>query len=165
MLAVSAAGAAQTRTPIVSAIDAHVGAVPAIVSIAGRELPAPNSVIVFPEHTPALIRQGGPMALSGSTLTLTYESGLIVRGTYGADSVSWEALSGPAKGRTGTERIYVQEIPPATYFVSWVEASGTTVSQVVDLNSRRVWSFVTYPTANAREAMLDRGTISIGGED
>lgn len=100
------------------------------------------------------------MTLTGRTLTLTYQSGLIVRGTYGADSVSWEALSGPAQGRTGTERTYVHALSPTTYFVSWVEASGTTVSQVLDLDSRRVWAFVTYPTGATREAMMDRGTIS-----
>lgn len=127
------------------------------------ELPAPNAVVVFAggNAAPARGMNGGPMTLSGRTLTLTYESGLIVRGRYGADSVSWEALSGPAKGATGTERTYVSELSPARYFVSWVEASGTTVSQVLDLETRQVWSFVTYATGGSRHAMLDRGSIAI----
>lgn len=104
------------------------------------------------------------MTLSGKTLTLTYNSGLIVRGTYSADSVRWEALAGPAKGSTGSERTYVQALSPTTWFVSWVEASGTTVSQILDLDARKVWAFVTFAAGNARQATLDHGSITIERE-
>lgn len=129
------------------------------------ELPAPNSVVIFPDSdTTSLAQSGGSMTLSGKTLTLTYNSGLIVRGTYSADSVRWEALAGPAKGSTGSERTYVQALSPTTWFVSWVEASGTTVSQILDLDARKVWAFVTFAAGNARQATLDHGSITIERE-
>ena len=126
------------------------------------ELPAPNSVIVFagPSSGPPA-PPGGSMTLHGKTLTLKYESGLIVRGRYTADSVSWEAVSGPAKGSRGTERTYVYALSQNRFFVNWLEASGTTVSQILDFDASQVLSFVTYTAAGTRQATLDRGAITI----
>jgi hypothetical protein len=101
------------------------------------------------------------MTITGKTLTLTYDSGLVVRGRYGPDSVTWEALSGPAQGSAGTEHTYVHELSPTFYFVNWIESSGTIVSQVLDLESRQVWSFISYRVDGARQAMLDRGSVSV----
>jgi hypothetical protein len=126
------------------------------------ELPAPNSVVVFagPSSVPPA-PPGGSMTLHGKTLTLEYESGLIVRGRYTADSVSWEALSGPAKGSRGTERTYVYALSQNRFFVNWIEASGTTVSQILDFDAGQVLSFVTYTAGGTRQATLDRGAITI----
>lgn len=126
------------------------------------ELPAPNSVIMFasPSSLP-LARPGGLMTLNGKTLTLTYETGLIVRGRYSADVVTWEALSGPATGSRGTERTHVYAVSQNRFFVNWIESSGTTVSQILDLDVGQVWSFVTYSVDGTRQGTLDRGTITI----
>lgn len=99
--------------------------------------------------------------LDGTTVVLNYESGLRVRGKYGRDTVEWEALEGPARGTTGTERTYVREIGPGMYFVSWLEASGTTVSQVLDLPAGRVLSFITYEHDGERRALLDAGSVEL----
>jgi hypothetical protein len=99
--------------------------------------------------------------LDGTTVVLTYDSGLRVRGKYGPDTLEWEALEGPDRGATGTERTYVREIGPGTYFVSWLEASGTTVSQVLDLPAGSVLSFITYEDEGERMALLDAGSVEL----
>ena len=83
---------------------------------------------------------------------------------YTADSVAWEALSGPAKGSRGTERTYVYALSQNRFFVNWIEASGTTVSQILDLEAGQVWSFVTYGAGSTRQGTLDRGLITIEDE-
>lgn len=103
------------------------------------------------------------MTLTGKRLRFKYRSGLEVAGIYEAGSVAWEAFTGPAQGSKGTERTHAAEIAPGIHFVSWVEASGTTVSQVIDLNALAVWCFVTYDTGSGREAMLDSGSVVVEG--
>ena len=106
-------------------------------------------------------RQEAPMALVGKKLLFRYESGLEVVGRYAsADTVEWEALTGPAKGTKGTERTHTREVAPGIFFVSWLESSGTTVSQVIDLDTHRVTAFVTYAAGAERQAMLDHGSIT-----
>jgi hypothetical protein len=47
------------------------------------------------------------------------------------------------------------------FFVNWIEASGTTVSQVLDLDAGHVVSFVTYTAGGTRQGTLDRGALTI----
>ena len=69
------------------------------------------------------------MNLLGKKLLFNYQSGLQVIGHYSNPTeVSWEALSGPAKGSKGRESVDTAEIAPNIFFVNWVEKSGTTVS-------------------------------------
>ena len=68
---------------------------------------------------------------------------------------------GPAAGRSDTESIQVATVGEDIHFVCWVEKSGVTVSQVIDLPARRVVSFVTYDTPDGRRGVLDRGSIAI----
>ncbi len=101
------------------------------------------------------------MSLVGKQLLFRYESGLEVVGHYtGEATIEWEARTGPAKGSRGTERTHAREVAPGIFFVSWVESSGTTVSQVLDFNTHQVTAFVTYAAGAERQAMLDRGSIT-----
>ena len=98
--------------------------------------------------------------LWGQSLRLEYESGLRVLGHYrSASRLDWEALSPPETGKTGTEQIHAAEVAPGVYFVSWLEAGGVTVSQVLDLPRGLVRSFVTYPTPQGRQCAFDAGRI------
>ena len=101
------------------------------------------------------------MKLIGKKLLFHYESGLQVIGHYSSPTeVSWEALTGPAKGSTGTESVHMAEIAPSLFFVSWIEKSGTTVSQVLDLNEMVVTGFVTFDTPQGRQSIFDKGTLT-----
>lgn len=101
------------------------------------------------------------MKLLGKKLRFNYESGLQVIGNYsGLTEVTWEALSGPTKGSTGKESVNMAEIAPNIFFVNWVEKSGTTVSQVLDLDSSMATVFVTFDTPNGRQSKFDKGTLT-----
>jgi phenolic acid decarboxylase len=101
------------------------------------------------------------MRLLGKTLLLRYESGLEVIGHYSdSTEVSWEALTGPAKGSKGRESVNIAEVSPNIFFVNWVEESGTTVSQILDLNKSVVTAYVTFDTPNGRQSIFDKGTLT-----
>jgi hypothetical protein len=101
------------------------------------------------------------MKLVGKKLLFNYQSGLQVIGHYSkATEVIWEALTGPMKGSKGTEAVNMAEVAPNIFFVNWVEESGTTVSQVLDLDRSLVTAFVTFETPNGRQSMFDKGTFT-----
>lgn len=100
------------------------------------------------------------MNFVGKRFLFRYASGLEVTGHYrAADQMAWEALSGPSKGSKGTEKIHAQEVAPNVFFISWLEKTGTTVSQVLDLNKMQVTAFVTFDSGNGRQSMFDKGTL------
>jgi phenolic acid decarboxylase len=100
------------------------------------------------------------MTLPGKTFFYRYESGLEVTGHFkSATALDWEALTGPARGTKGTEAIHTLEVTPNVFFVSWLESSGTTVSQVLDLGRGRVAAFVTYDAGEGRRSSFDTGTV------
>ncbi|HEY4366305.1 MAG TPA: phenolic acid decarboxylase [Steroidobacteraceae bacterium] len=100
------------------------------------------------------------MNFVGKTIEIRYSSGLEVRARYDSTTaMTWEALSGPAKGRQGTEIIAAAEVAADVYFISWIEASGTSVSNVVDLGARTVHAYVTFQASEGRQGYLDHGTI------
>lgn len=101
------------------------------------------------------------MKLIGKKLRFDYDSGLQVIGHYSESTeVTWEALTGPAKGTTGRESVNMAEVAPNIFFVNWVEESGTTVSQVLDLDRSRATAFVTFDTPKGRLSMFDKGTLT-----
>lgn len=100
------------------------------------------------------------MTLAGRSFLLTYPTGLRIIGRYAENAVTWEALSGPAAGTTGVERTYTYEVAPGVFFVSWAERSGTTVSQVLDLNNYVVTGFVTFASDSGRSVMSLQGSIA-----
>jgi phenolic acid decarboxylase len=101
------------------------------------------------------------LELIGKRLLFEYESGLQVIGHYSSGTeVSWEALSGPAKGSRGSESVDMAEVSAGIFFVNWIEQSGTTVSQVLDLNKMTVVGFVTFDTPQGRQSIFDKGTLS-----
>ena len=101
------------------------------------------------------------MKLLGKKLIFRYESGLEVIGHYSTPTkVSWEALTGAAKGSKGRESVDMAEIAPNIFLVNWVEKSGTTVSQILDLDKLVVTAFVTFDTPQGRQSMFDKGTLT-----
>ena len=100
------------------------------------------------------------MALQGRKLIYTYKSGLKVEGEFLPGSkVGWRALSGPAAGKSGVETASIAEVRPGLWFISWVESSGTTVSQTLDLDAMTVTNFVTFDAGGTRRGMFDTGTL------
>ncbi|RSS80371.1 MoaF N-terminal domain-containing protein [Streptomyces sp. WAC06614] len=93
-------------------------------------------------------------AFAGHTYVLTLDNGAVLRNTYSADgtTLSWQALEGPMAGHSGQERLSVRAVGEGLYFVNWVEASGMTVSHVMDLHHATVSIYWTYATADGGRA-------------
>ncbi|HSH85660.1 MAG: MoaF C-terminal domain-containing protein [Methylophilus sp.] len=55
-----------------------------------------------------------------------------------SNSLSWACIQGPEKGANGIEKPERFKVADNIYFVSWVEKTGINVSQVINLNTRKV---------------------------
>jgi phenolic acid decarboxylase len=98
--------------------------------------------------------------LAGKSLIYRYRSGLETIGRFEAeDRLEWRGIAGAGAGRSGSEKIFVSQPREKLFFVSWVEASGTVVSQVLDLEAMRVTSFVSFEGSGGRMGMLDEGSL------
>ncbi len=104
-----------------------------------------------------------PLAFVGKTVILRYDSGLEVKAHYpSATELAWEALAGPAKGQRGDEAIEAVQVAPEVFFISWLEEEGTSVSNVLDLGTKRVYAFVTFESGEkGRRSLFDRGTVEV----
>lgn len=72
-----------------------------------------------------------------------YEGGSVYRVTVkDAKSLAWECIKGPEKGAHGIEHPERFKVADKIYFVSWVEKTGIQVSQVINLNSLKVYSTI-----------------------
>lgn len=89
-------------------------------------------------------------AFAGHAYRLEVDNGVVFRNSYSADGTTlhWEALEGPMKGHDGDEKLSVREIRDGVYHINWVEASGMTVSHVMDLTSKTVSVYWTYVGEN-----------------
>lgn len=102
-----------------------------------------------------------PPAFVGKRILIKYDSGLELKAHYrSATQLTWENLTGRTKGQQGTEAIHAVEVAPNVFFISWLEKSGVSVSNVVDLRNRRVSAFITFDAGQGRQAMLDKGTLT-----
>ncbi|WP_406470430.1 MoaF-related domain-containing protein [Streptomyces sp. NBC_01615] len=105
-------------------------------------------------------------AFAGRRYVFRVDNGTVFRNTYAADgrTLHWHTVEGPAKGTAETVTLHHAEIAPNLYFVSWIEASGTTVSHVMDLNRNTVRAFWTYADEAApvgdRSGELHTGTLT-----
>jgi phenolic acid decarboxylase len=101
------------------------------------------------------------MRFVGKKILLHYDNGPEIVGNYTSPSeVNWEALSGPAKGMKGTERIQAVEVASDIYFINWLESSGTSVSQILDFNNSTMVAYTTYDSDKGRQQTLGKGTFS-----
>lgn len=100
------------------------------------------------------------MNFIGRKILIRYESGLEVEAHYkSATELTWVALTGPSKGTSGSETIYSSEVAPGVFFISWLENNGVSVSNVLDLNNRRMTAFVTFDPGNGRQSFFDKGVV------
>ena len=104
-------------------------------------------------------------AFAGRTYLFEFDNGTVFRNSYAADgsTLHWETLEGAGKGSAETVDLHVAEIASGVYFVGWVEATGITVTHLLDLNQGTVRAFWTYADANAktggRSAELHAATL------
>lgn len=134
--------------------------VPALAAAALIALAAaPSAQAAAPAPAPAATSPAAPAASSvpafaGHTYVLTLDNGAVLRNSYSADgtTLDWTALEGPMAGRSGQEKLSVRAVGEGLYFVNWVEASGMTVSHVMDLGHGTVSVYWTYGTPDGGRA-------------
>ena len=72
-----------------------------------------------------------------------YEGGSVYRVTVKeAKSMSWLCIKGDEKGAHGTETPDRFTVADKVYFASWVEKTGINVTQVINLNTMKVYSTI-----------------------
>ncbi|MGQ2965050.1 phenolic acid decarboxylase [Methylophilus sp.] len=72
-----------------------------------------------------------------------YDGGSVYRVVVnGADSLAWQCIQGPEKGAKGIEKPQRFKVAEQIYFVSWTEKTGIQVSQVINLNTLKVYSTI-----------------------
>ncbi|MFQ6405688.1 MoaF-related domain-containing protein [Methylophilus sp. 'Pure River'] len=57
-------------------------------------------------------------------------------------SMTWTCVTGPEKGASGTEHPDRLKIADKIYFATWVEETGINVTQVINLNTMKVYSTI-----------------------
>jgi hypothetical protein len=99
-------------------------------------------------------------SFAGHTYLFQVDNGAAFRNAYSADGrrLRWEGL-GESAGQAEDVALHVAEVGPNLYFVSWTEASGITVSHVMDLNRLTVRVFWTYEGEGGRVGELHTGTL------
>ena len=102
------------------------------------------------------------MSITGKKVRLTYDSGMKIDAHYVSESeVRWHAHTGPAAGQDGAEQCQVAEVAPGMYFVNWIEAPATVLSQVLDFNSMTVTLFAAFRAGDGMQGFLSRGTVDM----
>lgn len=104
--------------------------------------------------------------LQGKTLDLNYSSGdHYYVSILSEDQLRWKSIGVSDGGPTEeTENYTVKQIATNVYFVSWMEQSGMTVSEVIDLPNQKVYATITWgddTKANGRDSVTIEGTATI----
>jgi len=96
-------------------------------------------------------------SLLGKTIEYRYGES-VYHVTLDSDStLHWEAMAGAEKGAFEAETYVAECVEPNILFISWGEANGINVSQVLDFNKGIVYNHL----IRNREASLGQGQIKI----
>lgn len=80
--------------------------------------------------------------LVGKTLEYNYGKNVYQVQFKTAKDLHWKCMKGDEKGKEADETYVTQKLNDYTYFVSWVEADGLGVSQVVNLKDNVVHCYL-----------------------
>lgn len=102
--------------------------------------------------------------LIGQKLLLDYGT-MQARVDYRSEqSLHWEITLADGSLTQGDETMSYERLSPSSYFVSWIEADGTTVSQVLDLKEKTVRAYLTVPAdSTAPDARGGRSALLLKG--
>ncbi|RFS13716.1 MoaF-related domain-containing protein [Emticicia sp. C21] len=78
----------------------------------------------------------------GQTYVYDYGDALYEVKCLTDSTLRWECVFGEEKGRQETDRYYQKELEGNSVFVTWAEADGIGVSQVIDFNKNKVQSYL-----------------------
>lgn len=78
----------------------------------------------------------------GETFQYDYGENIYVVNFLDDKSLRWECVKGDELGKQATETYIMQHLGEKRFFISWIEADGLGVSQVLDLNDKTIHSFL-----------------------
>ncbi|NAW51562.1 hypothetical protein GNY06_09275 [Elizabethkingia argentiflava] len=61
----------------------------------------------------------------------------------------WKTLTNQGKVAEGDEEVSYKQLSSTQFLINWIESSGMSVSQVVDMEKGRVTAFITYGDENS----------------
>jgi phenolic acid decarboxylase len=99
-------------------------------------------------------------------IDVKYDSGLHYTIEYlGNDQLIWTDLGDGIKGasKSGTENFYYWEVGDGIYNFNWIEETGISVSQTINFNDLKAYSFIAWNDDNAkgkRAFSQEQGSIS-----
>ena len=80
-------------------------------------------------------------------------------------TLTWKTTDADNKVAEGTERFAYRKVEGNVFFLNWIEEDGTTVSQVIDVNKKKVYVYLSYSDTEkgrgGRNADLIEGTIEL----
>lgn len=80
--------------------------------------------------------------LVGKRLYFSFEGNSSVVEYLSDRHLHWLSQDSVHGEKEGEDRYHAQHIEPHVFFVNWVEADGTTISQVLDLKARTCQAFI-----------------------
>lgn len=105
--------------------------------------------------------------LSGMKLRYVYDNGNEFELCFHSPkSLTWKAVKGAEAGTTDTEAYSQSTIAPGIELIGWVEKSGFTVSQVLNLNDSRITAHLVFAEKPGDKPMLltVRGRVEVIGK-
>lgn len=105
--------------------------------------------------------QGSDTTLIGKRLYFNFDNNISIVEYLSDQHLYWLSKDSVHGEKEGEDRYHAQHIEPHIFFVNWVEADGTTVSQVLDLKARSCQAFI-----NSNVYSLDkreRRTVVLSG--
>jgi phenolic acid decarboxylase len=98
-----------------------------------------------------------PKDLIGKTIEYTYGESIYHVILDTDSTMHWEAVAGDEKGAREKETYFMESVGHNKIFISWDEANGTGVSQILDFNEGKVYNHL----LQDRKLQNGHGTIRI----
>lgn len=139
-------------------------AVPAFAAQSGESAAVKQDETTVQTKIPSIMER-----LNGKKLELKYDSGDHYIVHYVDDEhIHWQAVGAPTDGGPAeeTDKSVYHALGDDVYLVNWIENSGMTVSEVIDLKAGTVCAFLTWAddsvhTPSGRDMVVIKGTATI----
>lgn len=119
------------------------------------------------QDTTAVAQDSSELQLVGKRLLLDYGDMQAEVDYLSESSLHWAIKLPDGTQTEGNEEVSYRRLSPSSFFVSWIEADGTTVSQVLDLRTKSVQAYLTMAADSTqasarggRQGQLLEGRIS-----
>lgn len=98
---------------------------------------------------------------AGQTYLIHFDNGTVFRNTYATDggSLHYDTVEGAGAGSSEDVTLQTASVGAATYLVNWVEANGTTVTHLMNLDEGTVHAFWTFESPAGRHGELHTASL------